>query len=92
MFYSKMRHIIINKIRDRKRDKERDEVRDKERDDIRDRERDNLAIRELTASRNEGGEPELTVKRVLEVFKRISSMTKANLVFRLSTRPRNIKR
>ena len=76
------RDRIRDKERDRKRDKERDEVRDrerdevrdKERDDIRDRERDNLAIRELTASRNEGGEPELTVKRVLEVFKRISSI------------------
>lgn len=70
----KERDEVRDRERDEVRDRQRDEVRDRERDRVRDKERDDSAIRELTITSHEGGEAELTVKKVLEVFKRISSI------------------
>ena len=67
-------------VRDRERDMERDMVRDRERDLVRDRQRDLVRDMErggLTEEENSerlANGPQLTVNKVLEVFKRISSI------------------
>ena len=71
-----------DQIRDAKRDAERDAVRDEERDSVRDRERDAIRDQERDAAKEavetrdgeEKNTPELTVEKVMEVFKRISSV------------------
>ena len=58
------------------RDRERDLVRDRERDLVRDRERGLLmeGVMEEENSERLANGPQLTVEKVLEVFKRISSI------------------
>ena len=63
---------IKDKERDRKRDRERDMVRDRQRDLVRDMERGGLTEEENSERLANG--PQLTVDKVLEVFKRISSI------------------
>ena len=61
--------------RDRVRDQERDRVRDQERDKVRDKERDTAEEAVETGdSDREESTPELTVEKVLAVFKRITSV------------------
>ena len=69
------RDAIRDLDRDAARDVERDAVRDRERDAFRDQERDTTTNSVETRSVDEEkSTPELTVEKVMEVFKRISSV------------------
>jgi hypothetical protein len=72
----KERDMIRDKERDLVRDRERDLVRDRERDVVRDRERDLVrdGERGVLMEEENGERPQLTVEKVLAVFKRISSI------------------